>query len=226
MRQSAEVIHIPQAPHPARCGTNTTLHTSPSPRPLLRNEPPREGTDFAGNPIRSPTCYAGSPTRCIKSATRHNGQPIRLHCPPHRPTDHGFSMFRNYTRLKNVAFLFGFFTSQNAVISLLYFPLCIPGKLYKSQARLFRKQDKSNHRKRAYACHNDRHTPYESVFSLPVSRSGIHRHQELLVVPCSLHPTFQIRHGFERGHVRDVFPQHPHTVERLGILQEVVAAGG
>ena len=51
----------------------------------------------------------------------------------------------------------------------------------------------------------------------------VHTHQELFVVFCLLQTVFHEIHCFDRIHVRQVFAEDPHTVERSLIKQQVVA---
>ena len=104
MRQSAEAIHVPQPAATLSASGQTPRAAHPAPRPLLRHRPPRDETDFLGSRAKSPTCSVRSPTRGIKSATRHDGQPTRLPCPPIARRICGFRSFGAVSGWKALCF--------------------------------------------------------------------------------------------------------------------------
>ena len=65
---------------------------------------------------------------------------------------------------------------------------------------------------------------FNSQFSI-LNYLAVHTHQELVVILGLLQFVFHEVHSLYGCHVGQVLAQNPHTVQRLFVLQQVVAAG-
>gem|GEM_PF-4071026 len=54
---------------------------------------------------------------------------------------------------------------------------------------------------------------------------SIHRHQELFIIPRSLHLFLDKFHCFQRIHIREIFSHNPHTLLGRFILKKVISSG-
>ena len=56
-------------------------------------------------------------------------------------------------------------------------------------------------------------------------KSRVHTQQKLIIVLCPFESVINKFHSLNRCHVREILAQNPHTVERLTVKQQVIAAG-